>query len=77
MPNTHLKHLILEPKQGNQAHLTSTRHEALNITSEEDIQKGEITTPHFLLAEITGYPSKAKGFYWRIKLGYFWWIFHR
>ena len=47
MPNTHLKHLILEPKQGNQAHLTSTRHEALNITSEEDIQKGEIKTPQY------------------------------
>jgi len=56
--NTCLKHLIPEPQQWNQAHLFSIRCKALYITTEEDIQKGEITTPHFWIymsiAEITG-----------------------
>ena len=39
MPNAHLKHLIPEPKQWNQAPLPSTKCEALNITTETDIQK--------------------------------------
>ena len=48
----HLIHIILEPGQGNHAPQPSTKHEALDITSEEDIPNGEITAPLFWI-----YPS--------------------
>ena len=66
-------------KPWNQAPLPSTNFEAFNITTEEDIQKGEIKTPQYWIyisiLEITGYPSKAKEFYqewtWYTSVWYF------
>ena len=57
MHNDRLKHVITEFRYGIYALLPSTRHEAINGTPEEDIPKGVITAPLFLIymsiAEIT------------------------
>jgi len=45
MPNALLKHLIPEPKPRIKTPLPSTKCEALNITTEVDIQNGVIKTP--------------------------------
>ena len=45
--NGHFKHVIPEYKLGIHAPLPSTKHEALKVTTEEDIQKVKITAPLF------------------------------
>ena len=45
--NTLWKHLIREPKTRIKIPLPSTKQEALNVTTEVDIQKREKTTPEF------------------------------
>ena len=52
----------------------STKQEALEVTPEEDIPKGEITAPPFWIymsvAETTEKPSKKKKeIYWRLNTG--------
>ena len=47
VPNAHWKHPIPEPKPRIKTTLPSTKWEVLNITPQEDMQKGEITTPLF------------------------------
>ena len=43
----HLKQDIPGHKQGNHAPMLSTKHEALDVTPEEDIPNGAFSAPHF------------------------------
>lgn len=81
VPNGHLKHITAVYKQGNQATMPSTMHEALDVT-EEDIPKGEISAPlmniyfsfwNYMLA-IQSQGILTQMVYPQL---YFRWIFHR
>ena len=49
MSNGHFKHVFPEHKHRKHVHLPSTHHEALDVTTEEDIHKAEIRAPLFLM----------------------------
>ena len=45
----HLKQVVLVHKHGNHALMSSTKHEDLDVTPEEDITMGNISAPLFIV----------------------------